>query len=75
MKKHKLDLEKYQRFWEDFDRRVSELNEAAPMSYSRNIELINEWYDITIEVDELGNSAEVTMNDQDYTWFILKWAS
>lgn len=75
MKKHKLDLEKYERFWEDFDRRVAALNEDAPIPYARYIELINEWYGVTMEVDELGNGAEVTMNDEDYTWFILKWAS
>lgn len=42
-------------------------------SSAEAVQLIKEWYDYDVTIDYLGCFAEITMSDDEYTMWLLRW--
>ncbi len=66
-------LDKHHRFLEDFDNRLKD-NDLKDLSHVRVKQLIKEWYNFDVEVNDAGTEAWVEMSEQNYTLFAIKYS-
>ena len=69
----KVHLDRHHKFLEDFDERLRNTGIKDP-THAQVKQLVKEWYDFDLEVDELGTSATVEMDEKCYTMFALKYS-
>ena len=78
----RVNLREFPAFWIDFRGRVLEINQELDLCdgdkvvngwYRGSLDLIRDWYGITVEMDWSGSLGTVFMSDQDYTLFVLKY--
>jgi hypothetical protein len=72
-----VEINKYHPFVEDYDRRFREnvtLGEQMMMASDDHRKLVKEWYGYDIDIDYHGFTGRLTMTDEQYTLFVLRWA-
>ena len=70
-----VHLERFHKFLEDYDNRIiKEYGSMQKLSYDTNIRHLKEWYGYDVTVDDHGTEATVSMSDENYTLFMIKYS-
>ena len=71
----KINLKKYPKFWNDFIDRVHyEIHPSGFVSSSDQKKWLRDWYGITVHITANNTFAEVYIQDNEYTAFLLRWS-
>ena len=68
-----IEINHYHPFVIEYDLRFKEKFPRQQLGHDQHKKLINEWYNYHIEIDETGYSGRLTMSDEQYTIFLLKY--
>lgn len=71
----KINLKNYPKFWDDLIGRIHSETDASGYVSSVNLkQWLKDWYGITVHITANGVFAEVYIQDNEYTAFLLRWA-
>jgi hypothetical protein len=72
-----VEINKYHPFVEEYDQTFREKlkpTKGTVYKFEDHKKFIKEWFDYEVDVDPHGFTGRLTMTDEQYTLFLLRWA-